>query len=190
MKKLLASLLLPALFLLCGCARTLVVEEVLQVSVNSRLFTACNIWYEDPESVSCENTLRGRILPFGTEVRILSATDRKIVFRPEGSKQDFTLCYDESIRMMTPENYLRTIFTTESRDALSEGIAPTNVEKILRGVVEKGMSKKEVRLAYGPPCKYKTPDEKLDTWLYWTSFIAGKRVVFNNDRVVDIIVLE
>ena len=123
-------------------------------------------------------------------VLILGMNTLMFVFRPEDSKQEFTIFYDDAIRMMTPEDYLRILFTTENRDELSEGISQTNVEKILRGVVEKGMSKKEVRLAYGPPCKCKTPDEKLDTWLYWTSFIAGKRVVFNNDRVVDIIVLE
>ena len=190
MKKLLLPLLLPALLFFCGCARDLVVEEVLQIPVNSRLFTASNIWYEDPSSISCENTLRGKILPFGTPVRILSATDKKIVFRPEGADRNFTLNYDDSIRMMTPENYLRSMFTTKNRDTLSEGVPQVNIEKIMRGVVEKGMSKKEVRLAYGSPCKYKTPDENLDTWLYWTSFIEGRRVVFNNDRVVDIIVLE
>ena len=87
------------------------------------------------------------------------------------------------------EDYIRDLFTSRDFKTLTEGISSVNVEKIRRGMIDNGMTKQEVRLAYGPPCKYKTPDETLNTWLFWTELLVGKRIVFNNNKVTDVIVL-
>ena len=91
--------------------------------------------------------------------------------------------------MQAPEDYLREVFTRDDPDTLTEGVPVSDLEKLKRGIVEIGMSKQEVRLAFGRPCKFKTPTETLDTWLYWTDFLTGRRVVFNNDKVFEIIEL-
>ncbi len=180
---------LPAL-LLTACARTIIPEEVLQLPPQGKVYTAYNLYCQNPEKMDCANELKGTIIPFGTEVRILKATDRKITFCTVKDKKEYTVYFDETIRMQSPEEYMKELFSGNSGEILSEGISVMNLEKIRRGVVEKGMTKKEVRLAYGPPCRFKTPGEHLNTWTYWTDFLVGKRMVFNNDRLVEIIVLQ
>lgn len=172
-----------------SCARNLVVEEVLQIPVNGKIYTAYNIWYDKADDVNSVNYLKGSILPFGTQVEVVEATEEKIVFRTVADKKTFCISFDADYRMQSMEQYVRDLFTTKDMKTLTEGIRPVNVEKIRRGLVDIGMSKQEVRLAYGPPCKFKTPDESLNTWLFWTELLVGKRIIFNNDKVVDILVL-
>ena len=99
------------------------------------------------------------------------------------------IVFEPQYRMQSVEDYIRDLFTSRDFKTLTEGVSTINVEKIRRGMVDNGMTKQEVRLAYGPPCKYKTPDETLNTWLFWTELLVGKRIVFNNDKVTDILVL-
>lgn len=172
-----------------SCSRSLVVEEVLQMPVNGKIYTAYNIWYEDPDDVDSVNYLKGSLLPFGTQVEVVKATEEKIVFRTVADKKTFCISFNADYRMQSAEEFVRNLFTTDDLKTLTEGIRPVNVEKIRRGLVDIGMSKQEVRLAYGPPCKFKTPDESLNTWLFWTELLVGKRIIFNNDKVVDILVL-
>ena len=190
MKKNLVLLCSVLLFTLAaGCSRELIVEEVLQMPPHASLYTAYNLWYDADGGIRSVNYQKGTVLPFGTEVEILRATDKEITFRTVAGKRVFTIQFEEEYRMQSPEEYLRTVFTLEKPDYLTEGMSPVSIEKIRRGIVEKGMSKAEVRLAFGPPCRFKTPSELLDTWLYWKDFIIGRRIVFNNGLVVEIIEL-
>ena len=175
--------------LLSGCARKVIVEEALQLPAHARVFTACNLWYDEDNEIRSINMQKGSILPFGTEVTILDATEDKIHFRTVADRKDYVIVYEKGYRMMMPEDYLREVFTRDDLETLTEGIPVADMEKLKCGIVEKGMSKQEVRLAYGRPCKFKTPDEMLDTWVYWTDFLTGRRVVFNNDKVFEIIEL-
>lgn len=175
--------------LLSGCARELIVEEALQLPAHARIYTAYNLWYDEDHEIRSINMQKGAILPFGTEVTILKATEKEIHFRTVADRKDFVIEYEKGYRMQAPEDYLRELFTRDDLETLTEGIPVSDLEKLKRGIVEKGMSKQEVRLAFGRPCKFKTPDESLDTWLYWTDFLTGRRVVFNNDKVFEIIEL-
>ena len=175
--------------LLSGCARQLIVEEALQLPAHARVFTACNLWYDEDHEIRSINMQQGSILPFGTEVIILKATEDEIHFRTVADRKDFVIEFEKRYRMQLPEDYLREVFTRDDLETLTEGIPLMDLEKLKHGIVEKGMSKQEVRLAYGRPCKFKTPDESLDTWLYWIDFLTGRRIVFNNDKVFEIIEL-
>ena len=84
---------------------------------------------------------------------------------------------------------MRRLFTTDPYADLILGIRPATVEKLKRGIVEDGMTRQEVALAYGPPCAFKTPSEEIDTWVYWTDFLVSKKVIFNEGHVIEIITL-
>lgn len=183
------TLFAVAAMLFTGCARDVIVEEALQLPAHARIFIACNLWYDESGEIRSINMQKGSILPFGTEVTILKATEDEIRFRTVADRRDYVIKYEKGYRMLTPEDYLREVFTRDDPETLTEGIPVSDIEKLKRGIVEKGMSKKEVLLAYGHPCKFKTPDEALDTWLYWTDFLVGRRIVFNNDKIFEIIEL-
>ena len=181
--------LLAASFLLCGCAHKLIVSEVLQSPEQAPIYTCYNLWYTDPMKMDTLNTLKGDILPFGTEVVITSASDREIRFTTVKDKRDFRIKFSTDYRMMSPEDYMRELFSTQNESDLTVGIRALTIEKLKAGIVEKGMTRQEVELAYGPPCAFRTPSPALDTWCFWTDFLVGKRIIFTRNVVSDILVL-
>ena len=178
-----------ALFLLCGCAQQLIVSEVLQSPEQAAIYTRYNLWYTDPMKMDTLNTLKGDILPFGTEVVVTSASDREICFTTVQDKRKFRIKYSTDYRMMPAEDYLRELFSTQNESDLTVGIRALTIEKLKAGIVEKGMTRQEVELAFGPPCAFRTPSPTLDTWCYWTDFLVGKRIIFTRNVVSDILVL-
>lgn len=175
--------------LACSCARDIYVSEALQLPEHAPLYTRYNLYYENPEDMRSLNMLKGDMLPFGTEVVIDNATSREIEFHTVKDGRKFRLVFEEKYWLKSPEEYLRQVFSSDDADDLTVGIRPLVIEKLRRGIVEKGMSKKEVGLAYGPPATYRTPSQSLNTWCYWTDELVGKRVIFNRGAVVDIIQL-
>ena len=135
------------------------------------------------------SAIKGDILPFGTEVVITSATDREIRFTTVKDKRDFRIKFAMDYRMMSVEDYLRELFSTQNESDLTVGIRALTIEKLKAGIVEKGMTRQEVELAFGPPCAFRTPSPTLDTWCYWTDFLVGKRIIFTRNVVSDILVL-
>lgn len=179
-----------ALGTLCGCAgRHIIMAEVLQVPDHTSIYTAYNIWYTDPMNVDSQNILKGEILPFGTEVEIINLTDKQFHFRTVRDSKEFRIKYNSQAHLKPTEEFIRELFTIKHPDELVEGIRPIVYEKLKRGTVEKGMTKEEVILGYGHPAASRTPSEKEDTWVYWTDPVVGKRIVFLNGKVTEIIVL-
>ena len=183
-------LFLAAAFLLTGCAHKMIVSEVLQSPEQAPIYTRYNLWYTDPEEMDTLNMLRGDILPFGTEVEITSATDRNICVTAVETGKKYRIKFSRDYRMMSAEDYLRELFSTNSEIELTVGVHPLTVEKLKAGIVEKGMTRQEVELAFGPPCAFRTPSPRLDTWCFWTEYLVGKRIIFTRDVVSDILVLE
>lgn len=182
-------LFFAAVFSLCGCAHQMIVSEVLQSPEQAPIYTRYNLWYTDPLHMDTLNMLKGEILPFGTEVVVTSASDREIRFATVADKREFRIKFTSDYRMMSAEDYLRELFSTKNESDLTVGIHPLTVEKLKAGIVEKGMTRQEVELAFGPPCAFRTPSPRLDTWCFWTEYLVGKRVIFTRDVVSDVFVL-
>lgn len=183
--------ILSTVVFLSACARTINSAEILQIPEHATVRTAYNLWYTDPMEMDTLNYLQGTILPFGTEVRLTRVTDQEICFKTVNAPvQEFRIHFTDQYRMQTQEDYIRELFTTQTTDDLTLGIRPLTIEKLKRGIVEKGMTRQEVILAFGPPCAFKTPARANSTWVFWKDFLVAKRVVFNEDAIVDIFVLE
>lgn len=192
MKKNVFSLLMAA-FVLCllpACARDLIPEEVLQIPEYSQVYTAYNLWYNADGVCRSENVQQGGILPFGTEIEFMKANSDGIHFRRVSDGKEFYLKYSEYHSVIPIENYIKRLFVLRNEKDLAIGIRPLVYEKIRRGIVEKGMTRNEVLLAYGPPPAMSTPSETVDTWIYWRDYGVGRRIVFFGDRVVEIIELQ
>ena len=153
--------------LLAGCAREYIVAEVLQIPEQAPIYTRFNLWYTNPKNMDSMNMLKGDILPFGTEVVVDSATEKEICFTTVADGKKFRIKYNDDYRMKPA----------------------VTIEKLKAGIVEKGMTKQEVELAFGPPCAFRTPSPALDTWCFWTEFLVGKRIIFTKGVVTEILVL-
>ena len=180
-----ALFFLPVLF--SGCARTVIVQEALQLPEGAKVYTNYNIWYDDPDDISSLNYQSGKFMPFGTEVEIVEADGRSFTFREKSNGQKFRISYDESWMMIPIEDYLKRFLTTKNREQLSAGIKPAVLDKVSKGLVDEGMTRKEVLLAYGYPVVHRTPSLKDDTWIYWIKPLVTTRVVFKGDIVIAIL---
>ena len=189
LRRFLSLFCFAAVFLLAGCAHKLIVSEVLQTPEQAPIYTRYNLWYTNPKKLDTLNMLKGEILPFGTEVVITSATDREIRFTTVKDKRDFRISFSSDYRMMSAEDYMRELFSTQNESDLTVGVRALTIEKLKAGIVEKGMTRQEVELAFGPPCAFRTPSRSLDTWCFWTEYLVGKRIIFTRNVVSDILVL-
>lgn len=175
--------------LFTGCyTRTLIPEEVLQLPTHAQVRTAYNLWYKTPDNLTPENIQQGKIIPFGTDVQIESMTDSRIIFRANGEL--FTLNYDQTKTTIPMEDFARELFTTALAVETASGATPAQFEKMRRGVIEKGMTRKQVLITYGRPSRIRTPNILSDTWIYWLDRVKSKRVIFKNDKVLTELTLD
>ena len=186
-KVLSAAAALAVLMLTGACARTIIPEEVLQMPEFAPVYTSFNLWYDADGVMTSANIQEGTILPFGTEIQFIEADTDRIIFKRVSDGKIFKLKYSLDRTLVTIEQYIRRAFVLKNKKELTIGVRPTILEKISRGIVEKGMTRNEVLLAYGPPPPMRTPSESVDTWIYWTDDGVTIRVVFFGNRVIDLI---
>ena len=190
MKKLILFIVaLASMIIIAGCITGKKVEytKVLQVSEDTQLYTAYNIWYEIPWEISSINYHKGKIIPFGEPIKILSIEGNVIKFKRLSNNHQYSIVYHERFGLKPVEDFVKQVFTTKDRKTLAQGISPSVLKKIDAGVVEKGFTRKEVELTYGPPSPHRTPLKEGNTWIYWKNRFATMRVIFNNDKVESLI---
>ena len=179
-----------ALFLLTSCARTVIPEEVLQVPEFVPVYTAFNLWYDQDGDMSSMNIQKGSILPFGTQIEFIDADSEQIRFKRVSDGKVFRLKHDIDETMLPIEKYIRRLFVFTDAKEMTLAVRPMIQEKIRRGIVEKGMTRSEVLLAFGPPPPMRTPSETVDTWVYWIDRGVTIRVVFFGEKVIEVIRLD
>ena len=71
-----------------GCVEPVVFAEVFQLKKDQKIYTACNIWYTDPENIDCRNIQQGSFIPVGTEIEPVGTDEwsEKITFKAAGKK--------------------------------------------------------------------------------------------------------
>ena len=164
-----------------GC-RQIIVAEVLQQPLGKKIYLKQNIWYENPEEISCLNIQKGKILNFGTVIEPVRATDYSLSFKTEDGKK-FTINYDYSLIMLPMEGYIKQIFTLKNRAELTKGMKPEHIKLLMAGKVERGSTKAQVLLGCGTPAACRTPSTLNSTWIYWLNKDSVYRVVFRREKV-------
>ena len=187
MLKLLTALC-GAVLILAGCASPVTFAEALQMKVDDKVYTACNLWYEDAEDMDCRNIQRGAFIPVGTEIIPVETTGftQKIIFKDKAGKV-YTIRFSEDYRLCSMADYIAYTFTTQNREAQLKGIPQKIRARILRGEVVPGMTQKHVQLAYGYPAAIRTPDLRNDSWFYFLNGSDTIRVVFRGGIVRNIL---
>lgn len=184
-KKIIVFLWLSLVSCLVGCETEWrpSVYDIFQVPATTRIYLNSNHWYTDPLAMDSFNYQKGKILPFGTEVVDVTYDDDSVSFVAKDTGTKFRIQLKKDYSMITIEQYIKSIFMVKNPAEIELSIKPTVYEKITRGVVERGMTKKEVVIAYGPPIKHRTPSMESDTWIYYDSELKTKRIVFKHGVV-------
>jgi hypothetical protein len=181
-KQIILMLVAAIVTVLFGCARDLQVSEVLQQPLGSKLYTKCNLWYQNPDDISCKNIQNGKFIPFGTPIEVTTANQYRLIFK-DTQGIEYRINYDRQLMMEPMQSFMRQIISIQDKNELIKGIAPEVVSKIEKGIVTPGMTRKEVLLAYGKPPVFRTPTLDNSTWIYWIDEASTIRVVFRADKV-------
>ena len=153
-------------------------------SAADRLYTAYNIWFEQPTKVYSTNYEKGNILPAGSEVKDVKRSSGGVEFTDPKMGMKFSVEFvGKHHPGVTGEQWADRFLTTKNFAALSGGLTPAEIKAIKAGQIQAGMSKKAVILAAGYPPEVATASTKLDTWKYWRHRFGSFSVRFSNGKV-------
>ncbi|MBN2301835.1 MAG: hypothetical protein JXN60_04895, partial [Lentisphaerae bacterium] len=134
----------------------------------SQLYTAHNIWYEEPANLYAINYKLGTMIPAGTKVASAEARRGCVTFRLNNDRRVYTMQIIPKYQpKLCPKDLLSRCFTPKDFDALTAGLNAREIEMIRAGQIEDGMSKQAILIAYGYPPTHRTPSIKNNTWYYW-----------------------
>jgi len=153
-------------------------------SAADKLYTAYNIWFEQPTKVYSTNYQKGNILPAGSEVKDVKRSSEKLEFTDVNLDIRFTFEFvGKHHPGLTGEQWMARFLTTRDFAALSSGLTAAEIKAVRAGEVKAGMSRKAVLLAAGYPPEVATASTKLDTWKYWRHRFGSYSVRFSDGKV-------
>jgi hypothetical protein len=186
-----------ALLLLSLCATACRRQDLAVDGIDvpgQRLYTAWNLWYENPERMFCINYQVGARIPAGTEVtnvqiyrlyRPFRPTHEVIRFTtlPEG--RTYTIFMEERFHPGVDIRYYKdTLFTSKNFEQLTAGMTPTEIQSIREGTLYMGIGREAVRTCYGLPFQSRTPALTNNTWVYPTNRWGLQEVTFDSNGKV------
>lgn len=190
-KKISISVIAAVVAVLCGCnSEPAVFAEALQLKKGDKVYTNYNIWYTDPENISCLNIQEGSFIPVGTEIEPMYTSSNifsdRIYFK-DTKGREYSIRFDVGHRLVPMRDYIAYTFTNKSREELLKDVPKAIRPRVLRGEVVPGMNQAQVLLAYGPPPAIRTPNLRNESWIYWIGKDKTVRLVFRGDKVRNII---
>ena len=123
-----------------------------------------------------------RLVSFWKEPKIYIQEQIQILL---GYKTALSKRYYQVEQPMT--EFLKAYFTSKDRDALEDGLGKDILKKTRKGVFDLGMTKREVMLSCGYPPASRTPQIDGATWIYQTGPFLTYRLIFNKDKVLEIL---
>ena len=150
----------------------------------SKLYTACNLWYEKPDRMYSTGYQKGAMLPAGSEVTDVNRSSRKLEFTSGGTKytMEFISKHNPGI---TADQWIDRVLTARNFAALTSGMTAAEIKAIKEGKVQNGMSKKAVLVSVGYPPEVRTASTDADTWTYWRDRFRNYTVQFGGGRVTN-----
>lgn len=185
-------LLLTCCALLSGCYIPVKPEKLeyaydrygLDFYPNKPTYLAHNVWYTDPENINALNYHSGKIIPFGTQIIFLKAEKNSVLFRIQGSAQEYNFKNDPVATLLDDKHMFHQIFTQEGNPILNfKNIDPSVLAGMKNGIVKPGMTKEQVLAAYGPAPKSINQLSEI-TWVYLiNSQLKTTHLVFKDNKV-------
>ncbi len=133
--------------------------------------------------------LRGGLIPWGTEVKILKIYRNFLTFKDKvsGKKWKYEFHYN-SRRNGGLKKHVESVFV-ENIDEIRkqvEGMPEVDKDGIYDGQVRKGMTREGVLITMGYPPKFANKSELMESreWLYWSSRFNRIAVEFDRNDLV------
>ena len=164
--------------------RPVSMEEVLQLKIDDRIYTANNLWVVKDGVLSADNPVGGEdFLPIGTEIAPVETTVRGIDFN-DAEGRLWHLEFNAAKMQMAVEDYIRQTFSTTSPEEKLSACAPEVADAIRSGRIIPGMTRDEVIMCFGIPSPVRTPSQTNGIWIYNTLKPGHSlRVIFRGNKV-------
>ncbi len=173
------------IIVLTGCNGSLKPEELpANIKLDETYFSQMTIRYEKGVHQTT-NFRRGFLLPVNTPVKLVSISAKIAELQIVSSNQPLII---KNIPKHTNETMFQAFARLFGGNKVNlnpfTGLEKANIEA---GTVVKGMRKKGVLVALGYPPKNATPTLKDNQWTYWSSRFNKFNVIFQNDKVAQIV---
>ena len=153
-------------------------------SAADRLFTAYNLWFEQPQKMYSTNYQKGNMLPAGSEVKEVQRSSKKVEFVDVKTNMKFSVeFFAKHHPGVKPEQWIDRVLTTRDFSALTKGLTADEIKAIKGGQAKTGMSKKAVLVSLGYPPEIATASPDLDVWKFWRDRFRNYQVKFANGKV-------
>jgi hypothetical protein len=156
------------------------------------MYTAYNLWVEQPDEVSDINYKRGFIVPAGSAVSAVGIQDssraKRIRFTLAADGRSFVIHWNQRYHPgKSPLDFAAELFSEKDFAQQSARMTTEEIGAIKSGLVVPGMRKQAVLVSYGPPPEHMTPNQEASVWTYWTARFVTQAVRFDSqNRVIDI----
>ena len=134
--------------------------------------------------------LRGDMIPWGTEVRIVRVAKKYLVFEDVAKRRQYRYGFYWKTRTAVPlKEHVERVFV-KSIDELKkqvDGMSELDKDGIYEGRVKLGMSREGVLVAIGYPPEFANPEELLTDreWMYWINRFERVVVGFGRNGQVN-----
>ncbi len=151
---------------------------------NKPVYLAHNIWYTDPMNISALNYHSGKVIPFGSEIILLKAEKGYVLFRIQGSAQEYKIVNNRALTLLKDKDMYQQIFTQEGDPTLNfKEIGATVLNDMKKGIVSLGMTREQVLVTYGPAPKNINQLSEI-TWVYLINQqLKTTHLVFKDDKI-------
>lgn len=150
-------------------------------------YTAVNIWWYKAKRIYSTNYHTGERIRVGTQVRVTGISNKAIDFQTMDGKE-YRIVYAERHTRQTMQELFKQYFSKTNEmgpGGKFQRFTAREQEAIKAGIVERGMSKPAVLMAYGYPPSHRTASLDSDIWIYFTGLYAEHKVHFENGRTVN-----
>lgn len=130
------------------------------------------------------NYLKGTLVPINSKAKLLKYNRHTLVMLLVDSGEKIRIQNVKKFSRAGIDAVFQRMFSPEEADV--EKYGRKTAKKIRLGVVDVGMTKRQVLMALGFPPGHETPSLDMDQWKYWKNRFNTMLITFDEDKVINI----
>ncbi|MFK7829749.1 MAG: hypothetical protein AB8B57_08235 [Congregibacter sp.] len=146
--------------------------------VGGTYYTQYNFWAEKEKSATT-NYSRGELIPFNTQVELVSMDKKKFVISANGRQLQIINKPKYTMRS-SPEVAAEML---KKQQVNLAGVGKDRQSDMRNGILRLGMTKEQTIITRGYPPRHKTPSTEANRWIYWASRFVQLTLVFENGKL-------
>lgn len=164
-------------------ALAVAVVTLTAASANAETAFAQGNFFLAKNSLSAVNYRAGTMIPLGTRVEVVKASENEVKCKIVDSGVDFEFVSHKSLGKSARDLFKGFFGPDDPAPRLAK--LPADQQRLVRaGELMVGMSREAVLLSMGPPPPHKTVSLEAPKWIYWKSKMAQIEVNFDDKGLV------